>query len=89
MKKLFFLTLLFLSANALLKAQNIKGELFLGINGTQIDGDTYKGYNKPGLMIGMGTYFEVKEDLTFHFSGLFNQKGAQTKMDKYNNDQIK
>lgn len=88
MKKLLFSVFILIAA-VTTNAQNLNGELFIGINGTQVDGDGLKGYYKPGIMAGMGTYFEIKEDLTFHFSGLFNQKGAQTKMDKYTNDQFK
>lgn len=89
MKKLFLSALILLIAAFTAQTQNLKGELFLGINGSQIDGDRLAGYYKPGLMIGMGTYFELQENLTFHFSGIFNQKGAQTKMDKYTNNQFK
>ena len=43
----------------LVKAQRFDGGILAGFNGAQVEGDTYKGYNKPGAVAG----FYVQTDL--------------------------
>ena len=47
MKPFLFLTLLLVLTLTSLKAQNFSGNVILGINGAQVDGDTQSGYKKP------------------------------------------
>lgn len=63
-------------------AQKIGNQIFVGVSGTQIDGDRLFGYNKAGLFLGWGAYFPISsEKLKFHFNLLYSQKGAKTKTD--------
>ena len=52
MKKVSFLLLVLIFATSLLNAQRFKGGVIGGINASQIDGDTWAGYHKIGLVAG-------------------------------------
>jgi|WetSurMetagenome_2_1015567.scaffolds.fasta_scaffold59076_3 opacity protein-like surface antigen len=62
-------------------AQRFEGGLVGGYNATQVDGDIYKGYNKPGILAGAF----VQTDLApAFFAGLeikYSQKGSRNKID--------
>lgn len=76
MKKILFV--LFLAIITLtIRAQRFNGGILAGFNGSQVEGDNYKGYNKPGAVAG----FYVETDIApAVFAGMeikFNQKGAR------------
>ncbi len=75
---LFFVVFSFITTN--LKAQIVKGEVFLGMNLSQIDGDKAHGYNRLGLHGGFGGLVPIyqKNDFSIDFSMevVFNQKGS-------------
>jgi hypothetical protein len=48
-----------------------------GINGSQISGDTYGGYNQPGGYAGIYTRIHIKERYAFQLGIAFSQKGAR------------
>jgi len=58
----------------------------LGINGCQIHGDTYSGYDKVGLFSGIAVNAKLKEKLFFEIGFYFSQKGAQRNEVPKNND---
>lgn len=64
------------------KAQRFEGGLLGGFNATQVEGDNFKGYNKPGILAG----FFVQTDLApAVFTGMeikFSQKGSRKKIKK-------
>lgn len=71
-------------------SQKFEGGLMGGLSASQVDGDTYSGYHKPGIVA--GAY--VQTDLSrFVFSGMelkFVQKGSRKKLDpKQSSDQAK
>lgn len=79
MKRLRIVTLLLaftLAAPALLHAQIIKGELILGGNICQVDGDECYHYRKPGVHVGAGALIPITNWLDVGLEVLFNQKGA-------------
>ena len=79
MKKFRILTLslaFLLAAPALLHAQIIKGELFLGGNACQVDGDECYGYKKFGVHAGAGALVPITSFMDVGLEVLFNQKGA-------------
>lgn len=79
MKKLriFALIMAFMVATpTLLHAQIIKGELFLGGNLTQVDGDECYGFKKLGIHAGAGALIPITNYLDIGLEVLFNQKGA-------------
>ena len=82
MKKIY--TILFLCVILLLstevKAQIVKGEAFMGLNLTQIDGDKAYGYNHLGFHGGLGALVPIYNkdyfDIDFSLEVVFNHKGA-------------
>jgi hypothetical protein len=60
-------------------AQRFEGGLLGGFNGTQVEGDRYKGYHKPGILAG----FFVQTDLAPAVFGAmelkYSQKGARSR----------
>ena len=83
MKRLRILTLLLafmVAAPTLLHAQIIKGEVFVGGNACQVDGDECYGYKKFGIHAGAGALVPILNVSDFSMDVglevLFNQKGA-------------
>ena len=79
MKKFRIITLLLallMVAPTLLHAQIIKGELFLGGNITQVDGDECYRFRKAGIHAGAGALIPLTSWLDVGLEVLFNQKGA-------------
>ena len=67
MKRIRIATLLLtllLAIPALLHAQIIKGEVFLGANGCQVDGDECYGYKKFGVHAGAGAF--KRDSITYN-----------------------
>jgi Outer membrane protein beta-barrel domain len=88
MKKLLFIILL-AGVNSVVYAQRFEGGLIGGFNASQVDGDTYRGFYKPGILA--GAY--VRTDLApAIFSGMeikYSQKGSRSKYDPKNPDMHK
>ena len=79
MKKFRIVTLflaLLIAAPALLHAQIIKGELILGGNISQVDGDECYHYRKLGAHAGAGALIPITNWMDIGLEVLFNQKGA-------------
>ena len=79
MKRLRIVILLLaftLAAPALLHAQIVKGELILGGNICQVDGDECYHYRKPGFHVGAGALIPITSWMDVGLEVLFNQKGA-------------
>ena len=60
-------------------AQRFEGGLLAGFNASQVEGDTYKGYHKPGILAGFYVQTDVAPAI---FTGLeikFSQKGSRNK----------
>lgn len=49
----------------------------LAIQGSQLSGDTYQGYNQPGIYAGLVTNWNQNDRLSFQFEVAFSQKGAR------------
>jgi hypothetical protein len=82
MKKFRIITLLLtvtLIAPAWLNAQIVKGELILGGNISQVDGDECYHYRKSGVHVGAGALIPITSKIDFGLEVLFNQKGAYKK----------
>lgn len=75
MKRCFILILFVLFASGL-NAQIIKGEVFLGGNLSQVDGDECYGYKRIGAHIGAGAMIPFGKKWDVSMEVLFNQKGA-------------
>lgn len=83
MRKLLIICIIAMSTQAIAQTRIFTGGLILGINGTQVDGDTQYGYKHPG--INAGVVVDVLSDLKLSFeTGLMiNGKGAVKKNDDY------
>lgn len=77
--KLFFAALLLMICNVAL-AQRFNGGILAGLNASQVEGDIYRGYHKPGILGG----FYVETDLApAVFMGMeikYAQKGSRKKV---------
>ncbi len=72
--------LLFLSISLsvlILSAQNFNAGILAGINASQVSGDTYGGFNKAGLLIGVYSDIDVKNNLNLQFEINYSQKGSR------------
>lgn len=58
----------------------------LGINGCQIHGDSYSGYDKAGLFLGIAVNTKIKEKIFGELGFYFSQKGARRNEVPKNND---
>lgn len=53
------------------------GSVLLGMNAAQIDGDTYAGFKKAGLNLGVGAYTRFGSKWLANLELLYSQKGAK------------
>lgn len=75
--RIIVLILTFMVATpALLKAQVIKGEVFIGGNACQVDGDECYGFKRFGVHAGAGALVPITSWMDVGLEVLFNQKGA-------------
>ncbi|MDD4107209.1 MAG: porin family protein [Prolixibacteraceae bacterium] len=61
--------------------QRFEGGLLAGFNATQVEGDNFKGYHKPGILAG---FFVQTEIVPAVFTGMeikYSQKGSRNKTD--------
>lgn len=75
MKKSIFI-LFFIAIAVVSNAQIIKGEVFLGGNLSQVDGDECYGYKRIGAHVGAGAMIPFGKKWDASMEVLFNQKGA-------------
>lgn len=61
------------------EAQNFKAQLLGGMNVAQVDGDSYGGYNQPGILAGVGIYRIANKKYDYGFELLYSQKGSHKK----------
>lgn len=90
-KRLLFIlsVLIFLIASHNSNAQIIKGEAFLGLNMSQVDGDEVVGFKKFGFYGGLGAIVPIYKKNNFTFEGcievVFNQKGSHQRQQYIDN----
>lgn len=79
MKRFGVFTLLLtltMATPALLRAQIVKGEVFVGANGAQVDGDECYGFRRFGVHAGAGALIPITNWMDIGLEVLFSQKGA-------------
>lgn len=59
----------------------------LCIQGCQIHGDSYAGYNKPGLSLGINWIFKAQSKLHYRSGLLISERGAQHNANETNTEQ--
>ena len=57
--------------------QTFRPVIYAAIVGSQVDGDTYGGYSKPGFMLGAGINRQLSKIFEVEFALTFIQKGAR------------
>lgn len=72
--RIFFFILLLSSLNVY--AQSFNSGFFVGANTSQIEGDSYKGFNKIGYQLGMFTSREIKNNLDWKLAISWINKGS-------------
>lgn len=80
MKKFLLFTLVLLPL--CVTAQQFHGGIIAGINGSQVDGDHFTGYNKLGFMAGFFVYRPLSERLDLQLELKYMGKGAAKKTTK-------
>lgn len=80
MIRVLIFTVLLVSFSQVLKAQRFEGGLLAGYNATQVEGDTYKGYHKPGLVAGFYVQTDVAPAIFAAMEIKYSQKGARNKV---------
>ena len=80
MKRILMLAVAVVFVTGVLKAQRFDGGILAGFNGTQVEGDTYKGYNKPGAVAGFYVQTDLAPAIFAAMEIKFNQKGARKKV---------
>lgn len=70
------ITILFFSGSALF-SQPFHGGLIAGFTASQVDGDSYSGYNKPGIQAGVFISFELLPWLDTRMEIKYTSRGAR------------
>jgi hypothetical protein len=63
-------------------AQRFEGGILAGYNATQVEGDSYKGYNKPGILAGAFVQTDVAPAVFAGMEIKYSQKGARNRIKK-------
>jgi len=58
-------------------AQGFKAGVLAGINASQVSGDSYSGFDKAGLLLGLYSNFDVSEKVKLQFEINYSQKGSR------------
>ena len=75
-KKIWFLLTL-VSCAAAFHAQSFQGGILFGITGSQVDGDSYAGYNKPGFQGGVFIHRDLTPHLAIGLEIKYTGRGAR------------
>jgi hypothetical protein len=67
-------------------AQGFKGTGLLGVNLSQVDGDTLYGFDRAGLSIGGSLHYDIKEKYNIGLEILFSQRGSAPSFTKTNDE---
>lgn len=79
MKKILIAIFFLLLVN-IVSAQRFEGGVLAGYNASQVEGDTYKGYHKPGLVAGFFVQTDVAPAVFLAMELRYAQKGARNKV---------
>jgi hypothetical protein len=77
--KVIFIFLFILWIPVISNGQNFKAQVSAGLNVAQVDGDSYGGYNQPGLLLGFSILKKQSPKLDYGFEMLLSQKGSHKK----------
>ncbi|WP_167604719.1 outer membrane beta-barrel protein [Maribellus sediminis] len=77
----FLITIVLLLAANVLFAQRFDAGLIAGFNGSQVEGDYFKGYNKAGILAGIFVQTDVAPAIVAGMEIKYSQKGSRKKYD--------
>ena len=66
--------------------QRFDAGLLGGFNGSQVEGDSYNGYNKPGILLGTYVQTDIAPAIFAAMELKYSQKGSRNKIDPKNED---
>jgi len=82
MNQKLLLSALFVLLVNVVVAQRFEGGILAGYNATQVEGDSYKGYNKPGILAGAFVQTDVAPAVFAGMEIKYSQKGARNRIRK-------
>jgi hypothetical protein len=80
MNQKILIPILFLFAANMVFAQRFDGGVLAGFNASQVEGDTYKGYHKPGAVAGFYVETDIAPAVFAAMEIKYSQKGARKKV---------
>ena len=80
MVKKILISLLLLVTVHLAEAQRFQGGLLGGFNASQVEGDNFKGYNKPGILAGGFVQTDLAPAIFAGMEIKYSQKGSRKRM---------
>lgn len=86
MEKKIFIPVLMLFLAQFTVAQRFEGGLIAGFNATQVEGDYFKGYNKPGILTGFFVQTDVAPAVFAGMEIKYSQKGSRKRIKKNDPD---
>lgn len=89
MIKKILIPALFVFGVQLVSAQRFEGGLLAGLNATQVEGDEFKGYNKPGILGGFYVQTDVAPAIFAGMEIKYSQKGARKQIKPKDPDPVK
>ena len=89
MKRFLLLLSLLIFMSLYSYSQRFEGGGLVGLNASQVDGDTYSGYKKPGVVIGGYVLTNLSRNLFVGMELKFAQKGSRNIDSLATNGQIK
>lgn len=80
MVKKIALSVYIILLGTIIYAQRFEGGLLAGFNASQVEGDTFKGYNKPGILGGFYVQTDVAPAVFAAMEIKYSQKGARNRI---------
>lgn len=80
MNKNILLLILFIMLVNVSFAQRFEGGVLAGFNGSQVEGDSFRGYYKPGILAGFYVQTDVAPAIFAAMEIKYSQKGARNKI---------
>jgi len=77
MKQFYLIISLFITTCLSGFSQKFEGGLLVGLNASQVDGDTYSGYHKPGVVLGGYVQTNISRTVYAGMELKFAQKGSR------------
>jgi hypothetical protein len=74
--KWYLIIILFTLSSAFSFSQSFKGGIMAGLAGSQVDGDTYSGYNRLGFLAGAYVGHDIANKFDWQFELKYIQKGS-------------